>query len=225
MKNFSQLKLIKKCPLFNGLEDDDLAATLACLGVEEKSFPRDAFIFSAGEPLRRMGVLLAGSAHIVRDDFWGKREILARITPGELFAEALACAGIERFPVSVVAMEASEILFIDFKRITRVCPKACTAHSLLLDNMLRILARKNVLLVQKMEHLTRRSTREKLLSYLSAQARQTGENVFSIPFNRQELADYLSVDRSAMSAELSRMREEGILNFTRNEFELFKIRE
>lgn len=225
MKKFSQLTFIKKCPLFNGLEDAELAAILSCLDAEEKKFPKDAAIFNVGEPLRRIGMMLVGSAHIVRDDFWGKREILANLTPGELFGEALACAGVERFPVSVVAMEASEVLLFDYKKITEVCPEACSFHSLLLGNMLRILARKNVSLVRKMEHLTRRSTREKLLSYLSSQARQAGKNSFSIPFNRQELADYLSVDRSAMSAELSKMRDEGILNFTRNEFELFRIRE
>ena len=223
MKNFSHLKSIKNCPLFSGLEETEINALLECLGAEAISCPKEDFIFSAGETLRRIGVVLSGGVNILREDFWGGRAILTHMGPGDLFGEAFACAGVEKFPVSAAAAEASEILLLDYKKMLAPCGKTCAFHSKLIGNLLRILARRNVLLVQKMEHLTRRSTREKLLSYLSAQARQAGKNIFRIPFNRQELADYLSVDRSAMSAELSKMRTEGVLDFKRNEFELFKL--
>ena len=170
-----------------------------------------------------MGVVLTGSLHIVQEDFWGRRTILTHIGPGELFGEAFAFAELERLPVSAMAAEDAEVLLLDQRKIMSPCPEACGFHSDLVGNMLRILARKNVGLVQKIAHLTRRSTREKLLSYLSIRAREAGSGSFSIPFNRQELADYLAVDRSALSNELSKMRDEGILEFDRNEFELFKL--
>lgn len=223
MKNSDRLHILKNCPLFNGIGENDLAALLGCLTAAQKSCAKDDFIFLVGERAGPMGVVLTGSLHIVREDFWGRRTILTHIGPGELFGEAFAFAGLERLPVSAMAAEASEVLLLDQRKIMSPCPEACGFHSNLVGNMLRILARKNVTLVQKIEHLTRRSTREKLLSYLSIRARETGSGSFSIPFNRQELADYLAVDRSALSNELSKMRDEGILEFDRNEFELFKL--
>ena len=222
MKISDCLHILKTCPLFSGIGEDNLAALLPCLTAAPKSCAKDDFVFLAGEQAGPMGVVLTGSLHIVREDFWGRRTILTRIAPGELFGEAFAFAGLERLPVSAMAAEASEVLLLDRRKIMSPCQEACAFHASLVGNMLRILARKNAGLVQKIEHLTRRSTREKLLSYLSERARETGRGNFEIPFNRQELADYLAVDRSAMSSELSKMREEGILDFNRNEFELFK---
>ena len=223
MKNSDRLHILKNCPLFNGIGESDLAALLGCLTAAQKSCAKDDFIFLVGERAGPMGVVLTGSLHIVREDFWGRRTILTHIGPGELFGEAFAFAGLERLPVSAMAAEASEVLLLDRRKIMSPCQEACAFHASLVGNMLRILARKNVILVQKIEHLTRRSTREKLLAYLSSRARETGSDKFSIPFNRQELADYLAVDRSAMSNELSKMREEGILEFNHNEFELFRL--
>lgn len=223
MKNFSHLHVLKKCPLCVGIEEKDLTALLTCLGAAQKNCAKDGFALLAGDPAGAVGIVLTGTLHIVQEDFWGKRAILARLTPGELFGEAFACAGIKHLPVSVVAAEAAEIMLLDYRKIIAPCPRNCAFHAVLIGNMLRILAQKNVLLVHKIEHLTRRSTREKLLSYLSARAREVGRSSFAIPFNRQELADFLAVDRSAMSNELSKMQAEGILTFKRNEFELFKV--
>ena len=223
MKNSSYLNILKKCPLYAGIADSNLATLPGCLGAIHKTCPKDGFALLAGDPAGAVGIVLTGTLHIVQEDFWGKRAILARLTPGELFGEAFACAGIKRLPVSVVAAEAAEIMLLDYRKIIAPCPRDCASHTVLIGNMLRILAQKNVLLVQKIEHLTRRSTREKLLSYLSARAREAGQSSFAIPFNRQELADFLAVDRSAMSNELSKMQAEGILAFKRNEFELFKV--
>jgi CRP-like cAMP-binding protein len=174
----------------------------------------------AGGSLNSIGVVLAGSIHIIQDDFWGNRTLVARLEPVEIFGEAFAFGGGDDLPVGILAAEQSDILLINCKKIITTCPSACIFHTRLIKNLIQVMAQKNSMLMQKIEHITHRTTREKLLSYFSLQARQMKSNVFEIPFNRQELADYLSVDRSAMSSELGRMRDEGILHFRKNRFEL-----
>jgi CRP-like cAMP-binding protein len=214
--------VLRDCPLFAGTDEADLPALLKCLSPVLRAFEKNAQILVMGGTAASAGIVLSGGVRVVREDFWGNRNILAHIPPSGLFGEAFSCAGVDRLPVGVTAAEKSEVLFIDCKRIAAVCSAACAFHTGLVRNLLAVLARKNVALTQKMEHLTRRSTREKLLSYLSEQAERAGGALFSIPFNRQELADYLSVDRSAMSAELSRMRDERLLRCRRNHFELLR---
>ncbi|GHS85739.1 Crp/Fnr family transcriptional regulator [Synergistales bacterium] len=218
MKNLFQR--VKTSPLFVDIDERDLSALLDCLAAEQSHFEKHSFIFTEGEAATRLGVVLSGSVHVVRDDFWGNRTIVARIEPGDLFGEAFSCAAVDRLPVSVVSCEKSEILLLDYGRVITTCASACAFHNVLVKNMTKILAAKNILLTQKMEYLTRRTTREKLLSFLSAQAKRKGGNSFEIPFDRQELADYLSVDRSALSGELSRMRDEEIIRFHKNHFEI-----
>lgn len=214
------LEILKPCPLFAGIDECELQTLLGCLSAIERSYEKNDFIFMADDIVTVIGVVLSGSVHIIQEDFWGNRTILARIESGDLFGEAFSCAETEKLPVSVFAAEASGILLIDYHKIITACSSACTFHTGLIKNMLRILARKNVMLTQKIEFITQRTTRGKLLSYLSAQARQAGRGSFEIPFDRQQLAEYLSVDRSAMSNELSKMRDDGILKFHRNHFEL-----
>lgn len=167
-----------------------------------------------------MGLVLEGAVHIIKEDFWGNRSIIARIGPGELFAEAFSCAEIPSLPVSAAAVTDCTVLSINYRKIITVCSHACVFHTRLIHNMLHILALKNQMLMDKLGYLTKRTTREKLLSYLSAQAVQTGSSRFFIPFDRQELADFLCVERSAMSAELSRLKKEGLLDYRKNEFTL-----
>jgi CRP-like cAMP-binding protein len=212
--------ILSKCPLFSGIDTVDLRSLLMCLSATTKHYSKDDYIFRVGDFVTAVGIILFGSAHIIQEDFWGNRTILSHVSPSELFAESFSCAEIDKLPVSVVATVDTEIILIDYKRIMKTCSSACTFHAGLIQNMMQILARKNVLLTQKMEHMTQHTTREKLLSYLSAQAMKAGSNAFIIPFNRQELADYLSVDRSAMSNELSKMRDEGILKCRKNCFTL-----
>jgi CRP-like cAMP-binding protein len=169
-----------------------------------------------------VGVVLRGDVHIMQEDYWGNRTILARVDPGGLFAEAFSCSQTDELPVSVIAVEKSDVLLVDYKRIITTCSSGCAFHSKLIRNMMQILARNNILLTQKMEHITQRTTREKLFSYLSAQAKRAGSPRFVIPFDRQELADYLSVDRSALSSELGKMRAAGILSFEKNRFEFLQ---
>ncbi|WP_010243215.1 Crp/Fnr family transcriptional regulator [Acetivibrio cellulolyticus] len=217
------LDILKKSPLFSGIAENNLSPMLNCLSIRKAVYAKDAYILSAESPVTDVGIVLSGSVNVIKEDFWGNRAILAKMKSGEIFAEAFSFALVRKLPVSVVAAEKVEILFVDFKKITTTCPSACDFHTQLIQNILKLLAQKNIMLTQKLEHIVKRTTREKLLSYLSEQAKQAGGNSFSIPFNRQELADYLSVDRSAMSNELCKLRDEGILEFSKNHFVLTKV--
>ena len=166
------------------------------------------------------GMVETGKLQIIKEDYWGNRSIIETAGPGDVFGEAFSCAEIVPVPVSVVAAEQTRVLLFDYQKLLTTCSSSCEFHTRVIKNMIRILAEKNIMLMQKMEHITKRSTREKLLSYLSTQAFIKKSSSFDIPFNRQELADYLSVDRSAMSAELSRMRDEGMIRFKKNHFTL-----
>jgi len=177
-------------------------------------------VLASGKKSDSVGVVLSGAVHVIREDFWGRRTLMARIEPCGLFGEAFACAEGEAIPFSVVAAEASDVLFVQSRRILTSCPSACGFHTTLIKNLTLTLAGKNIALTQKLKHLTQPSTREKLLSYLSEQAQSARSKSFDIPFNREELADYLSVERSAMSAELSRMRRDGLVRYQKNHFEL-----
>lgn len=209
----------KSGPLFAGISEEGVDQVLACLSARPRHFDKQAMLLRAGDaPV--MGIVLAGSVHILQEDFWGNRSLLGRAGPGDLFAEAFACAGVLRLPVSVEACEPTDVLLLDAGRLSAVCPAACPHHAQMIRNLLRLMAEKNVGLARKVEHMARRTTRDKLLSYLSAEARRSGGSAFSIPFNRQQLADYLAVDRSAMCSELSRLRDEGLLDFHRSAFVL-----
>lgn len=212
---------IKTCSLLEGIKENEWESLSDCLSAVHRRYKKNSPIFVAGETAVPAGIVVSGKIHVVRDDFWGRRLILAHISPGELFGEAFACAG-GKPHVSAVAAEDSEILLIDCAKVVALCSSFCTFHMTALRNLVNILARKNIQLTQKVEHITRRTTREKLLSYLSETAAKAKLSTFEIPFKRQELADYLAVDRSAMSNELCKMRDEGVLKFQKNRFELLE---
>ena len=177
-------------------------------------------MFSSGESIEKFGIVLSGQVQVVQDDYYGNRSILGKIDIGNLFGESFACAEIKTLPVSVITTTESELLFIDCHRLAVPCAKACGFHSRLIQNMLSIVSMKNIALTQKIEFTSKRTTREKLMAYLSSEAKNARSSRFCIPFNRQELADYLSVERSAMSAELSKLRNDGVLKFHKNQFDL-----
>ncbi|MDR0381243.1 MAG: Crp/Fnr family transcriptional regulator [Oscillospiraceae bacterium] len=218
MKNIFQA--LRNSPLFQGISDSELVKMTKCLGAREKTYGKGDFIYAAGDFAREIGIVLDGRVHIVRDDAWGNQNIIAEIGVGEMFAEAFVCGGVGVLPVSVVAACGCEIMFADFQRVITQCGSACVFHGLLIRNVVGVLARKNIMLQGKMEHITKRTTREKLLSYLSEQARRHGTRSFEIPFDRQGLADYLSVERSALSAEMSRLKAEGIIDYRKSHFAL-----
>ena len=212
----------KKCILFTGIPESDLKTMLECLSARQKCFAKSTFIFNTGDRIETIGIVISGAVHILREDYWGKRKIIARLESGGIFGEAFACAGVENLPVSVMAAEDSEILFLNSARVFKTCSSACVFHARLIKNLVLLMAEKNIALIQKLECITQPSTREKLLSYLSEQAQNAGRSNFTIPFSREELADYLSVERSAMSAELSKMKDDGLLIYKKNSFELLK---
>lgn len=218
MRNYD--KALLDCPLFSGVNEEDMRALLGCLGATARSYEKHSAIFHADDTPESVGVILSGSVHVIQEDYWGNRTILAHITSGGLFGEAFSCAEADKLPVSVFATEKSEIMLIRYRKIIASCSSACEFHTRLIGNMIRILAEKNILLTQKIAVTSGRTTRDKLLAYLSAQAIRAGSGRFRIPFNRQELADYLCVDRSALSRELSRMREEGVLEYDKSLFRL-----
>lgn len=216
----NKFETLKAMDLFKGIEETELRPLLACLSAEMAHYERGQTIFYSGENPKRFGAVLSGEVQIVKDDYYGNRSILAKIGAGNLFGEAFACTEIKALPVSVIATADSDLLFIDCQRLATPCAEACAFHGRLIQNMLNIVALKNIALTQKMEFTSKRTTREKLVAYLSAEAKKAGSSRFHIPFNRQELADYLFVERSAMSAELSKLRDDGVLKFSKNEFEL-----
>ena len=217
------LSVIKTAPIFEGLEDGEIAAALRCLNAVSIRFCRGSYILRAGASPEAVGLLLSGSADVVQEDFWGNRNLRARLQPGQLFAESFACSPGVPLGVSVVALEESCVLWLDVKRILTTCPTACASHSDIIRRLLMALAEKNLRFNEKLTHMSQRTTRDKLTSFLSSQAQKSGSSSFDIPFSRQELADYLGVERSAMSAALGRLRDEGVLSFQRNHFVLHDI--
>ncbi len=209
--------------LFAGIRREDMPKLLACLSAVTARYAKNQPVFPAGEPTRRFGVVLSGQVQVTQDDYYGNRSILARFGAGELFAESFACAQAAPLPVGVSAAAESDVLLIDCRKLSAPCAQACAFHTQLIRNLMGILAEKNIALTRKIELTGRRTTRGKLLAYLTAEAGKAGSPRFEIPFNRQELADYLAVERSAMSAELSKLQKNGVLRYRKNRFELTAV--
>jgi len=202
------------------MTDEEIRSITPCLSPQVRSYSKGEVILREGDSSPAVGIVISGSVHIVREDLSGSRSILGEVNAGSLFGESYACAGLSRIPVTVLAATDAEVLFIDYGRIVGTCPTACSFHGKLIENMIAILAAKNVTLSEKHEVLSRRTIRDKVSTYLESEARRSGGRTFTIPFSRQEMADYLCVDRSAMSRELSRMQEEGLISYYRNSFRL-----
>ena len=209
---------LEKCSLFDGIQTQDLQAMLGCIGGHILFTPKRQPVLREGDPAPHNGMVLSGAVRMEREDYYGNRSIVALVSEGSLFAEAYACAGAAALPISVVADEDSTVLLMDSRRITVSCSNACAFHSRIIHNLLGMVATANLRYDQKIQITSRRSTREKLLAYLNSEAKRQGCNRFSIPYDRQELADYLEVDRSGLSAEISKLRKEGILECHKSEF-------
>lgn len=214
------LEVLSRCMLFDQIRSEDWPGMLRCLGARIVQVEKNRFVFREGDPANYVGIVLEGSVQMVREDYFGNRSILARIGEAGLFGESFACSDTAEFPVSVVAVEDSTVMIIDSRRISATCSNACGFHNRMIFNMLKVVANKNLVLNQKIEITSKRTTREKLLAYLLFQAKQHGSDTFTIPYDRQELADYLEVERSAMSAELSKLRKDGVLECTKSTFRL-----
>ena len=204
--------------LFRGISAEEIQEMIGCLGAEQKSYSKGETIYRAGECIQSMGLVLSGSVQIESDDPWGNKSILDRVPPGAVFAETYACVPDEPMMVNAVAAEKSEIVFLRAERLMHPCDTICPGHRRLSANLLRISAQKNRILSRRIFHTTPKTIRGRLVSYLSFQAAREGSGEFTIPFNRQQLADYLSVDRSALSNELSKMQREGLLEVHKSHF-------
>lgn len=216
MKEF--LPVIRSSLLFSGISETELAAMLSCLETREECFPKDTFLLRTGDTAESIGLVLSGSVLVVQEDIWGNRNILSKAGPGQTFAAAYACAPGSLLNVSVLAETPVTAMFLNVKRVLNVCPSACEHHSRIIRNLLGELAEKNLRFGEKLTHMGQRTTRAKLMSYFSAEAQRLGTYEFDIPFSRQQLADYLAVERSGLSLELGKMRSEGLLDFHKSHF-------
>lgn len=218
MKDF--LSVIRSSQLFSGISENELTAMLACLDTKEESFSKDTFLLHVGDTAESIGLVLSGSVLIIQEDIWGNRNILSKAGSGQTFATAYACAPGSVLNVSVVAEIPVTAMFLNVKRVLNMCPSACTHHSHMIRNLLGELAEKNLRFGEKLTHMGQRSTRAKLMSYFSAEAQRLGKYEFDIPFSRQQLADYLAVERSGLSLELGKMKKDGLLDFHKSHFVL-----
>ena len=216
----SYISVLKGTQMFAGVGEEEISAMLACLGARLCRCKKGGYVLRQGERLHDLVVLAEGKLHIQREDYWGNRSILGQIAVGELFGEAYLAPESGGLLNDVVAVEDSAVFFFDVGRVLTTCSSACRFHAMVVQNLFFAVSEKNRKLVQKLGHMSKRSTREKLISYLSEEAGRQNSAYFSIPFNRQQLADFLSVDRSAMSNELCKMRDDGLIDFDKNRFKL-----
>lgn len=211
---------LKRSRLFSGIREEEIGGMLSCLGARVQNYTRGQYVFRQGDAVSCISLLVEGELHVQADDYWGNRTILSHVTVGEMFAEAYISPDGGAIQNDVVATEDSTVMFFDVTRIFTTCSSACSFHTAVVRNLFFGISEKNRRLVEKLGHMSKRSTREKLLSYLSEQAKRQKSGEFEIPFNRQQLADFLCVDRSAMSNELCKLRDEGLLEFEKNRFKL-----
>lgn len=211
---------MRDASIFRNLSDDEIVGMLPCLNAKEQHFKKNEVIYRPGDQVRKIGLVVSGAVRIEKIDYWGNRKIISVIEPGQIFGEAYA--GMKTIPMEmeVLAAVPSVILFMEVGKILTTCGNSCEFHSKMIRNMVYVLAERNYKLTQKMDHLTQKTTREKLLSYFSEQALECGRSDFDIPLDRQQLADYLSVDRSAMSTELGKMKKDGLIEYRKNHFTL-----
>ncbi|WP_320916092.1 Crp/Fnr family transcriptional regulator [Enterocloster bolteae] len=212
------IHLLAGTRLFQGIREHEIEAMLTCLSAEERTYGKDAYIYRAGDVTGRVGVVLEGAVKIIKDDVWGNRKIIENIGGGQIFGETYACLKGEPLMVDVQASERSRILFMDVNRILTTCSSSCDFHNRLIRSLMYVLAGKNLMLTKKMDIITPKSLRERVMVYLSQESVKQGCRTVTVPFNRQQMADYLSVDRSALSAELSRMQRDGVISYEKNRF-------
>ena len=212
------IKTIKSSNLFEGISAEEIAAMLVCLEAKVKKFKKGEFVVREGDVANSIGLILEGSSLIIQEDKWGNRNILEKVKVAQTFGTAFACVGGATLNVSVVADDDVQVLFLDIHRIVTVCSSACSHHNKIVRNLIAELAEKNLRLREKITHMNKRTTRDKIMSYLSAQSSKAGTREFEIPFSRQQMADYLGVERSGLSLELGKMKREGLIEFNKSHF-------
>ncbi len=214
------IAILHQSRLFAGISEAELVALLPCLNAHKQFYDKGDWILRAGNQIDSSGIILAGSAHVERWDYWGARHIVSALGPGDLFGESYAAVHDSVLSVSVQADEDTSILRLDLRKMLQMCASACPFHTRLIENLVALLAQRNLHLNEKLTYITQHSLRDKILSYLSAESLRQHSSYFDIPFDRQQLADYLNADRSALSSELSRLKSEGIIDYQKNHFYL-----
>ena len=207
-------------PLFAGIKNEDMGAMLHCIGYHISSFSRGEIIAFEGDHLKHIGIVLSGRVDMVKEDLWGNKTMLLRMGRNEIFGETFACGDDSLSTVTFLVSEDATVMFMPFSRVMHSCTMACGFHHRLIENMVRLIAGKNRELMQKLDVVSKRTIREKLLAYLSIQAQQQSQRFFEIPLGRVELAEYLCVDRSALTRELAKMKEDGLIDYDRNHFRI-----
>ena len=213
-------EFLQKIQLFAGVSHDNLEIMLDCIGAIQKKYAKNSFVFLEGDEIKQVGVLLSGRIAMIKEDAWGGRSILTFIEQGGLLGETFVCSNEYNSSVSFQACSDSAILMMPFHKVVTTCNKVCVFHHRLIENMLVMMAEKNIKFIEKLEVNSKKNLREKIMTFLSQQSQKSGSKDFTIPLGRIEMADYLSADRSALTRELSRMKEEGLLEYEKNHFTL-----
>ncbi len=214
---------IKNSPVFFGLSEDELKNMLECFNARIKSFEDGEFIIRQGELVKNIYLVLDGAVNIEKDTYWGRRIIVTQIGINENIALAFVASKNIESSIDAVSVGNTKLLILSYEKCTTMCQNVCTKHRLLINNLFEILSKENIELLQKIENISQKTIREKLLTYFSNEAKKNKSNIFEIPYNRQDLADYLNIDRSAMSFELSKMQKDGLIKTEKNKFCLIKF--
>lgn len=209
-------------PLFKNMSKEDILSALKCVGSFFKEYKKDEFISLENEKMKCVGLVLEGSVQMIREDIWGNKAMIILISANELFGESFACGSNNTASVSFVSNEKTKVLFLPFDRVLHSCSSACGHHQSLLTNMITLIAEKNVALMSKIDIISKKSLREKIAAYLLLQASNQNSKYFTIPLGRGRLAEYLNVDRSALTRELNLMKSDGYIDYDRNTFKILK---
>lgn len=215
-------ELMKKCPLFGNMNNEELEFILTSPFTKIQNFSKNQTVLAEGDNVQSLGIVLSGCVQVVRNDYYGNRSIIALVESPQIFAEVFVFSDTLTMPVSVISAADSRIMLVGLKKILSESPDQSLFYSKLINNLLRLVTEKNLRLNEKIEIISKRTIREKLMTFLLFQARLQGGNSFTIPYDRQGLADYIEADRSAVSAEISKLRAEGIIESNRSQFRLIK---
>ena len=211
---------IKNSPVFFGMNDEELKGLLECFNARVRKFEKDEMIIRQGDMIFNIYLILDGEVNIEKDSYWGRRIIISRLAKNDNLALSFVGSKDVESSVDAIAIKDTMVLVLSYEKCTSMCQNACTRHKLLINNLFQILSKENIELIQKIENVSQKTIRDKLMTYLSNEAQKNHSNSFDIHFNRQDLADYLNVDRSAMSFELSKLQREGLIEYNKNHFEL-----
>lgn len=211
---------IKNSPIFFGLTEEELKEMLVCFNARIKTYENEDIIIRQGDMIKNIYLILEGNVNIEKDSYWGRRIIVTQLGVNDNIALAFVASKNVESSIDAVSVGKSKLLILSYEKCTTMCQNVCVKHRNLINNLFEILSKENIELLQKIENISQKTIREKLLTYFSNEAKKNRSNIFEIPFNRQDLADYLNIDRSAMSFELSKMQKEGYIKFEKNKFML-----